>query len=197
MWPDQLDGARLVASVVSKPVDQERDAQVGSGAPEEREAADGMRRWRASAQEILEICHMTTMYCHGCAAKNGWLPVAPSNLTGSAYQLDKFAKHTSPPSAESFIVSIFNDSSYEAYAQYCVDTVISGCVEVDGQGRRNIVWVATREVGSLFVGGVLQGGVDTVKLVLPHDPAKVHLYPTSSAEIVSSKCTECGAAIAY
>ena len=140
---------------------------------------------------------MTTRYCHECSAKKGWLPAAPSSLTGSQYQLDKFTKHTAPPASGSFIVSIFSDPSYANYATFAVDTAASGSLEVDDQGRRNIVWIAKRPVGSTFVKGVDQGAVDAVKLVLAHKPSDVHLFPTSSLDIATSTCAECGAALAY
>jgi hypothetical protein len=139
---------------------------------------------------------MTTRYCHECSAKNGWLGAPPSSLTGSAYQLEKFFKHTVPPTG-SGIITIFDDPSYKNYAEYSVHTAVSGSLEIDAQGKRNIVWVAERTLGTLFVNGVLQGGVDAVKIVLAHDSAKVHLFPTASAGIAASTCAECGARIAY
>ncbi len=94
-------------------------------------------------------------------------------------------------------MSVFDDSTYDAYANYSVDTAVSGSVEIDDANRRNIVWVASKQVGQLFVGGVLQGGVDAVKLVLLQDATKVHTYPTSSADIHASSCADCGTSILF
>jgi hypothetical protein len=139
---------------------------------------------------------MTTRYCHGCSASRGLLPALPSSLTGSSYQLDKFIKHTTPPVSGS-IVSIFDDPSYSAYATYSVDAVVSGSVEVDAAKRTNVTWVASKQVGTLFHAGVLQGGVDAVKVVLPYDGAKVHAFPTSSLDLRASTCADCGGPIVY
>ena len=139
---------------------------------------------------------MTTRYCHECSAKNGWLSAPPSALTSSAYQLEKFFKHTVRPTG-SGVITIFDDPSLKNYAEYSVHTAVSGSLEVDAQGGHNIVWIAAKSPGSLFVNGALQGGVDAVKLVLPHDPAKVHLFPTASADIAASACASCGTRIAF
>lgn len=117
-------------------------------------------------------------------------------MTGSAYQLGKFLKHTLPPTAGGAI-SVFDEPSYEAYASYSIDAAVSGSLEIDDHGRRNITWVASKQVGTLFHGGVLQGGVDAVKIVLPHDALRVHTYPTSSAEIQTATCADCGAHLAF
>lgn len=124
------------------------------------------------------------------------MPKLPESITGSSYQVDKFLKHTVPASSDG-VVSVFDDPSTDVYMNYSIDCAMSGSVEVDDQNRVNVVWVASKPLGQLFVDGVPQGGVDAVKLVLTHDAHKVHAFPTSSAEIRTTTCATCGGPIAF
>jgi hypothetical protein len=140
---------------------------------------------------------MSYYYCHKCGIDLGLLtPVDPiANFTGSVDTLQKFYKHTVPPSSGS-IISIFDQPDYENYKNYIVNTWASGSVELDDQGRINIVWFAGCQTGLTFNNGILQGSADGVKLVLHNNPARIHAYPTGSVEFVNRCCTWCGRLIA-
>ena len=136
---------------------------------------------------------MSTYYCHNCGFFLGLLqPADPiTNFTGSVVTLQKFFKHTVPPSGPG-IISIFEQPDYQTYKDYIVNTYASGSVERDDWGRVNIVWCAGRQTGFTYVNGVLQSPTDGVKLVLHTDPARIHAYPTGSVGFASQVCANCG-----
>jgi len=136
---------------------------------------------------------MKEYYCYRCAAKYGILPSFPENFsaTENTYKLEKFIKHTIPPDC-SGTISIFDEPNCEKYKNYIVNTMASGCVEIDEQGRKNIVWMAGKETGFTFVDGELKGPTDGVKVVLPDNPQKLHAYPTGSCSLRTEKCKICG-----
>jgi len=82
---------------------------------------------------------MSEYYCHGCAVKNGLVkPTITASLTGSAYQLEKFIKHTAP--TENYAInSVFDTADYGKYRDYTISGALSGCVEIDNEGRSNIL----------------------------------------------------------
>jgi len=138
---------------------------------------------------------MAQYFCHRCAVISGYLNTgcnAHIDFTGSTYQLDKFIKHTVLPSSGSGLVSIFNDPSYESYSGYIVNTMASGSVEIDDQGRKNVIFYGSQSQGMRFVDGIPQEHNDTVKVVLPDNPAKVHVFPVSSSSIITEDCNSCG-----
>src|SRR5882724_1652813 len=97
-----------------------------------------------------------TYYCHRCAARLGYLQdVYTSDPLQSPYQLVKFMKHILPLSHQS--ASVFNSTSSGDYANYVVDAGASGAVELDAQGRRNIILIAGRPTGFSYVAGALVG----------------------------------------
>jgi hypothetical protein len=111
---------------------------------------------------------MSTRYCHPCSLGLGITGgELPSNLTGSVYQVKKFLKHTTPLKSAN-TTGVFSDPSYTAYAGYLVSSSASGSVEIDDQGRTNIVWYAGKTVGASWVAG---------KPALPND---------------SERCARCG-----
>ena len=78
-------------------------------------------------------------YCHPCGARQGYFyDVDPADLLQNAYQVEKFRKHTTFPLSHAF-TSVFNTTRTGEYGDYVVDTAASGVVEVDPQGRRNIM----------------------------------------------------------
>ena len=130
-------------------------------------------------------------YCHRCAAQSGYLQdVYTSEPLQSQYQLHKFMKHTIPSSHP--FSSIFSSTSTNDYASYIVTTANSGSVEIDSRGRRNIIWVAGRPTGFSYVGGVLSGPTDGVKVVLSSEATKVHAFPVNTASLKTEQCAQCG-----
>ena len=130
-------------------------------------------------------------YCHPCAAQRGYLQnVYTSDPLQSQYQLDKFMKHTLPPSHP--FSSVFNSTSTGDYADYVVNTAASGAVEIDARGRRNIIWVAGRPTGFAYSGGALVGPTDGVKVVLSSEATKVHAFPVDMTTLATQKCESCG-----
>jgi hypothetical protein len=78
-----------------------------------------------------------TYYCHSGAAQLGLLQdVYTSDPLQTMYQLEKFVKHTIPPSHPCW--SLFNSTSTGDYANYVVATAASGAVELDARSRRTI-----------------------------------------------------------
>lgn len=118
------------------------------------------------------------------------------NPSGTTYQLEKFYKHTVPPVSLKTI-SIFEMSNNKKYKEYFVNTLASGCLELDDGGRENIIWVAGKKQGYLFKNGVLQGDVDGVKIVLPYDPNKIHAFPAGSSSLKTITCINCGQKIIH
>jgi hypothetical protein len=133
-------------------------------------------------------------YCHSCGALEGHLqPLIPTaSYTGSYTQLKKFTKHTAPTTTCAGLNSVFNSPDYATYADYVVNTHASGCIEIDDQGRINIIWCAGKETGFTLSGGVPQGPTDGVKLVLHTYDNAVHAFPTSSSALVTRTCVRCG-----
>ena len=94
-------------------------------------------------------------YCHRCAAELGYIhEPSTGKKVRTQYQLEKYAKHTAPDS-EHAIQSVFLQSDTSAYAGYMVSALLAGAVEVDEQGRHNVVWVAGTPTGFLYEHGQL------------------------------------------
>ena len=133
---------------------------------------------------------MSVFYCHGCGAEMGYLrKPSTGGFLQSSYQLHKFMKHTIPSTVYD-VASVFDDPSTQTYGDYMVNTLASGCVEIDDRNRRNIVWVAGKRVGMKFEKGVPVSSGDAVKLVLSTDPQKVHAYPVSSTTLSTRSCSK-------
>ena len=140
---------------------------------------------------------MNKHYCHGCASKKGLFPSGSAenlnftaSTSGNTYKLDKFIKHTIITSG-SGLTSTFDETSYESYRKYTINTLASGSVEVDSQNRKNFYLYATQSNGMKFINGVPTQITDTVKVVLAHDHEKIHAYPVSASDIVSRNCVDC------
>ena len=140
---------------------------------------------------------MPTYYCHNCASNSGYLSnYHSSSLVGSTYQLDKLIKHTNPnPSFDD--QSIFSSPSTDQYRNYVVSASCAGSFEIDDKGRRNIIYVAGRDIGASFRTGVFQRANDTVKVVLSTDPNKIHAFTKSSTEYSTGYCSMCTRPIVY
>ncbi len=136
---------------------------------------------------------MENYYCHKCSQELGHLNsigVDQMNLTGSTYLLDKFIKHTLPPT-QSGLVSIFSDPSYESYMNSTVNTVASGSTIVNNN-QVDLVWFSNQANGISFINGIPQNNTDVVKTVLHHDAAKIHSFPVNSADLITKQCDRCG-----
>jgi hypothetical protein len=139
------------------------------------------------------VVHVKTYFCHQCSVQRRYLRPPPTGkIVGSSYQLDKYVKHTVPD--EGFeIQSIFETSSTRAYAEFLVDALAAGSVEIDDAGSTNVVWAAGRLTGFLFRNGCLIQPQDAVKVVLSSNASKVHAYPANSTNFVGVTCSQCGA----
>lgn len=137
---------------------------------------------------------MPTYRCHACACARGDFSSLPMSLTGSQYQVEKLAKHTTFPSSGSrALISIFDACDYQTYENYVINTHASGSAEYRTDGSLNaIVWAAGRCTGFTIKDGVVEAPPDAVKLVLPADHLKLHGYPTGSAVFGAATCVDCG-----
>jgi len=138
------------------------------------------------------------LLCHQCGISEGLISPNPDetiNLTGTTYQLDKYMKHTAPYNQPGFN-SVFDDPTYEAYRSYHINASYSGCVEVDGNRRINLVWYAGEENGVLEDDGVPVLNTDSVKVVLSNDHHRVHCFSVASgATLSAASCELCGAPV--
>lgn len=138
---------------------------------------------------------MSDYYCHKCALTlptfSSIVEVDKLNLTGSLYQLSKFIKHTTPKVLLGRI-SVFDTPKYEGYRDYSVNTSASGSVEVDSNGRTNIIWYAGSNIGVTYNSGRFECDADSIKVVLSHDGNKIHAFPVNSIAYDSKKCKICG-----
>lgn len=136
---------------------------------------------------------MSRYYCHKCSIEQGIIPgnVEEFNPTGSTYQLEKFIKHTIPPTVSGNI-SVFDITEHKKYKDYIVNTLASGSVEIDDHGRTNIVWFAGQTTGWEYKDGEFQCEDDAVKVVLHDDEIRIHGFPTGSARISPKTCMNCG-----
>jgi hypothetical protein len=141
---------------------------------------------------------MSKYYCHDCAlAQKVYAPIVDYiSLTGTQYQLEKFIKHTAPITL-SGIVSVFDDPRYIQYKHYTVNTSASGSVEIDNQGRTNIVWYAGNNIGVTYQNGLFVTTTDTVKVVFNDNEFKIHAFSVDSFKYEKKKCENCGRDILY
>ena len=135
---------------------------------------------------------MSKYYCHKCAEALGFLPTKiEMNYTGSLVQIDKFIKHTMPSTTYK-INSIFNTNDYAKFKNYIINTIHSGSVEIDSNGRINIVWIAGEKTGATYINGSFLTDNNSVKVVKSWDCNEIHSFPTSSADLELKKCSNCG-----
>ena len=81
---------------------------------------------------------MKQYYCHECGKQKGLIEdPQPGKKVQSNYQYDKHQKHTVVDSSYP-IQSIFSDPSTSTYADYIVNTILEGAVEIDELGRKKI-----------------------------------------------------------
>ena len=140
---------------------------------------------------------MPTYYCYKCVRECGL--VAPVNdstaLTASQYQLDKFIKHTAPTGVYP-TNSVFLDTSWSTYQRYIVTTASSGSLEIDDQGRKNLIYFAGRDTGLRYVNGLFTATCSGVVLVCSENTGRLHAFP-GDFQPESRKCAICGEAVPF
>lgn len=141
---------------------------------------------------------MSTYYCRSCAIALGYIDrsLLPSvDLIGDAsgYQLDKYLKHTSTGYYANGTVSLFSNPDYENYKTYVVGTTISGCLEIDASGRKNLVYWAGQQIGCYYdpATGAVVYPESGVRVVLYRDEAKIHGFTCNPTGAMVSRCACC------
>jgi len=136
-------------------------------------------------------------FCHSCAIRLGHIQSVTTtspNLTGSAYQFGKYIKHTMPCNYAG-VLSVFDRPDYLDYQKYTVSGLLSGCCEIDTQGRANLIWYAGRHVGMTFKNGRYFCPDDAIKVVLQHDITLIHTFPANYELHCISRCLDCNTII--
>ena len=134
---------------------------------------------------------MTQNICHDCARARKLLPEqAGPRFTDTEYQLDKYIKHTAPIDGYNYN-SVFKHDSTADYSNYIINTLAAGYVEVDDRNRTNVVYFASATAGYAISMGHVEGPVYGVKVVLPHDPNKVHAFPIDTRDLEVEHCDIC------
>lgn len=139
---------------------------------------------------------MSTYYCYKCASDLGLLPatdVKSLNVTGSSYLLKKFMEHTVAASgAGKPKNSIYDDPTYDTYKNHCVSGSASGSVELQPDGKKNLIWYAGQKLGPSFENGAFKFDGDTVKIVYPENTGKLHHFHVDSNAYKATLCSKCG-----
>lgn len=111
----------------------------------------------------------------------------------SSYQVEKFIKHTAPTGLYP-VNSVFEHRDWPTVKDYFVVTAASGCLEIDDQGRKNLIYFAGRKVGLRYENGVFTAPCSGVKLVCTEDAWRIHGFP-SEFHPESRQCAACGRAV--
>jgi hypothetical protein len=136
-------------------------------------------------------------YCHSCSAALGYLQnIQAASVLLSKYQLGKYIKHT-VANPKYNVQSVFASASTSAYEAYVVSSAAAGSVEVDGQNRVNIIWVAGHTVGFKYQNGKLICPEDSVKVVLSTSTGEIHAYSQSRTQFHTARCANCGNKAVY
>lgn len=143
---------------------------------------------------------MSTYYCHTCALIDGIYtpPCDPTliNLTGSAYTLRKYVEHTVEASgSHKTINSIYADPTYGTYKDYYVSSSLSGSVEVQADGKKNLIWHAHQSLGPAFETGSFKFSGEAVKVVFAENTGKLHHFHVNANDYATAVCAKCGCAI--
>ena len=143
---------------------------------------------------------MNTYYCHACTSKHGLYapPVDPAfiNLTGSPYTLTKFMENTIPASGlGKQLNSIYADPTYNDYKAYYVNASASGSLEVQPDGKKNIIWYAGRDLGPAFETGSFKFSGEAVKIVYPENSGKLHHFHVDAHNYLTNVCSICGSPV--
>jgi len=110
----------------------------------------------------------------------------------SSEQLKKIGKHITESTGYS-VQSIFTSTEALDYADHIVNSQDPGVVEIDGLGRRDIIWFADRKIRRTFRYGDPDGGpLRGVVLVLSSDPGRAHKFPFDLRSLTRVPCGKCG-----
>lgn len=139
---------------------------------------------------------MPTYYCYECARLHEYVtPVDPAALPATQYQLDKYVKHTAPTGVYP-TNSVFNDPSWSGYRSHMVAAAASGCLQIDDQGRKNLIYFAGKETGLRYDNGVFTAPCSGVALVCGENSGRFHAFP-SEFHPESRKCSCCGQPVPF
>lgn len=159
-------------------------------------AAIGNFPWRSGWGLRSRGVAVPTYYCHKCARLKGYIsPIDPSELERSQYQLEKFIKHTAPDRAYP-TNSVFNDSNGETYQSYMVSAAASGCLEIDDQGRKNLIYFAGKETALRYEDGIFAATCSGVTVVCGESSGHIHAFP-SDFHPESRNCDCCGDSVPF
>jgi hypothetical protein len=140
---------------------------------------------------------MKQYYCHKCGKQKGLIEdPQPGKKVQSNYQYNKYKKHTVVDSSYP-IQSIFSDPSTSVYADYIVNTMLEGAVEIDESGHKNLIWCAGRHTGFRYESGNVIRPTDAVKVVLSSATSAVHAFPENSTSFNAGRCIQCGNPIIF
>jgi hypothetical protein len=139
---------------------------------------------------------LKTYYCHQCARELGLVtPADASAMTASGYLLEKYIKHTAPTGIYP-VNSIFQSSDWQKYKSYALLTAASGCLEIDDQNRKNLIYFAGEKTGMRYDGGVFTCHCSGVKLVCAENVVRMHPFP-SDFQPEAQQCANCGALVPF
>ena len=139
-----------------------------------------------------------TYYCreHAAHLKDG---IDVSDLLGTLYQQEKYAKHTTTGAvSRQPTVSVF-DSTHTDYYEDCIrETVEHGAVEIDEAGRTNILHCpsAGSDVGTIYnKWGEKAARADMIVVVNTSEGGEIHPMLTHSSNYSSARCHTCEGAL--
>lgn len=136
---------------------------------------------------------MPTFYCHECARKHNQIapimPVSGFVPASGTFPHKKFIKHTAPIRIYA-VNSVFNDPNWATYQNCLFAGVASGCLQIDDNGRKNLLFFAGHETGVTFQSGVPTIPCSGVIVVCSEISGSIHAFPDATpAE--SQRCALC------
>ena len=78
------------------------------------------------------------------------------------------------------------------YADHLRNGLLYGAIEVDDNGRTNIIWAAGKETGFRYEAGQFNGPCDAIRIALPLLPGERHAFPDNSTRFTAVTCHDCG-----
>ena len=134
---------------------------------------------------------MATAYCFEHTPRTTTTTAAIAALVpATQYQLEKFIKHTAPTGVYP-VNGVFDTNDYAKYRDYMVSAQASGCLLVDDNGRNNFIFFAGEQTGLQYREGVYEMPASGATLVLGHDAAKFHAFPSTQTPN-TLRCSVCG-----
>ena len=137
---------------------------------------------------------MSTYYCHECARNSNMvMPITPTSglvPASGTYALEKFIKHTAPAS-DYDVNSVFTNPDWPTYQNYLVAATASGCLQIDDNGRKNLLFCANKQTGQTLQSGAAPVICSGVIVVCSEKPAKIHAFP-NALPARTEPCANCG-----